>query len=115
MANAKKNLGSGIVAPEMGSDIAEHIQHALAGAFALLGFATKDDVGRLDAGIERLNTTHREDINKLDAKIDKVEAGLNEKIDKVEAKVDIMGVRIWYVGAAIVTAFTLIAKFFMRP
>jgi hypothetical protein len=136
-ANVFDELVRGTVRRKGKRDVTDNVPKTFAWANALLRFATKDDLKQLDANhkedIRRLDANHREDIRKLDIKIDKVEAGLKAEIDKVdtkidkveagltermnkvEEKVDKLGLRMWHVGAAIVTAFTLIAKFFMQP
>jgi DNA anti-recombination protein RmuC len=88
MADARKNLSFEGSAPEIGADVVAYIQQALAGTFAMLGFASKDDVARLDAKVDKVEKGLNEKIDKVDAKIDKVEKNLNEKIDKVDAKID---------------------------
>jgi hypothetical protein len=119
-------LGSRANRREADPNLIWSVQQAIAGSVSLLGFATKDDIRKLDARIDKLDDKLDSRIGKLDCKIDRVEAGLNTKIDKVgadlsgrmrevEAKVDVLGVRIWYVGGAIVTAFIMIAKFFAHP
>jgi polyhydroxyalkanoate synthesis regulator phasin len=124
---------------ESDQDLAAKVYKIMSNMLNFVGLPTKEDINRIDVRIDKLDAKIdkveaglraeiskvdaglRAEISKVDAKIDRVEAALrseinkvDKKIDKVEEKVDKLGIRIWQAGAAIVTAFTLIAKFFMH-
>jgi hypothetical protein len=110
------NPGKGEVDP----DFTARVRMALSDVFSLIGFATKDDIRAVK---EDLKEDIRAGNARLDARIDKVETGLNARIDKVDAKIDAvskdlnskidaLGIRMWQVGAAIITTVVVVAKFF---
>jgi peptidoglycan hydrolase CwlO-like protein len=106
-----------------------------------VGLATKDDINRIDARIDKVDAkidAASKDLNaridKVDAKIDAISKDLNARIDKVDAKIDAvskdlngkidavskdlngkidaLGNRMWYVCGTIVTTIIVVAKFF---
>jgi len=50
--------------------------------------SSREDMGKLDQKIERVEASLKEDISKLDQKIDRVEASLKEDISKLDQKIN---------------------------
>ena len=56
--------------------------------FDLSILATREQVSKTEASLEKQISTIREQVTQLDGKIDKVESNLNAKIDKVESNLE---------------------------
>jgi outer membrane murein-binding lipoprotein Lpp len=108
---------------ESDQDLSAKVYKIMSNMLNFVGLATKDDINRLDARIDKIETGLNARIDKVDIKIDAVSKDLNARIDKVDAKIDAvskdlnakidaLGIRMWRVGAAIITTVVVVAKFF---